>query len=105
MPAPQHNADAHVTSSQIGPGRLAGCAGGSFWSSPTQPNQPLHCPKNLDAVSLALPELIESANNEASRYKLRLRPGGDLLGIAVALSWLWQDCNHEGVDPRRSLRR
>jgi hypothetical protein len=36
---------------------------------------------------------------------LRLRPGGYLVGIAVALSWLWQDCNHEGVDPRRSLRR
>ena len=46
---------------------------------------------------------MESATNEASRYKLRLRPSGDPVGIAVALPWLWQDRNHEGVDPRCRL--
>jgi len=49
------------------------------------------------------PGLRESATNEAFRYKLRLHPSGYPVGIAVALSWLWQDYNHEGVDPRRSL--
>ena len=27
----------------------------------------------------------------------------DFKVAAVALSWVWQDCNHEGVDPCRSL--
>jgi tripartite-type tricarboxylate transporter receptor subunit TctC len=54
-------------------------------------------------AELAIDEVMESATNEASRYKLRLRPGGCPVGIALALSWLWQDLNHEGVDPRRSL--
>jgi hypothetical protein len=60
-------------------------------------------PKNLDAISWHCPNSMESATNEASRYKLRLHPSGYPVGIAVALSWLWQNYNHEGVDPRRSL--
>src|SRR5207247_9363465 len=54
-------------------------------------------------ADLAIDEVMESSTNEASRYKLRLRPGGCPVGIALALSWLWQDLNHEGVDPRHSL--
>ena len=46
----------------------------------------------------------ESATNEASRHTLRLRPsGGFPVGVTVALSCLWQDCNNEGVDPRCGL--
>jgi hypothetical protein len=44
-------------------------------------------------AELAIDEVMESATNEASRYKLRLRPGGCPVGIALALSWLWQDLN------------
>ena len=51
----------------------------------------------------SIDEVMESSTNEASRYKLRLRPGGCPVGIALALSWLWQDLNHEGVDPRHNL--
>jgi hypothetical protein len=47
----------------------------------------------------------ESATNEASRYTLRLRCGGFRVGVTVALSCLWQDYNHEGVDPCCRLRR
>jgi hypothetical protein len=48
----------------------------------------------------------ESGTNEASQYKLRLRPcSGFPVGITVALSCLRQDSNHEGVDPRRGLQR
>src|SRR5215831_17230063 len=47
----------------------------------------------------------ESVTNEA--YTLRLRPcgGGFPVGLTVALSCLWQDCNREGLDPRCCLRR
>jgi hypothetical protein len=106
LQARQHNADAHVTSWQIGPerakvayilidGHTTSIKPGTFALSQKSGMRYLwHCQN-----------LIESANNEASRYKLRLQPGGYLVGIAVALPWLWQDCNHEGVDARRRLRR
>ena len=46
----------------------------------------------------------ESAD-EASRYILRLRCRGFGADITVALSRLWQDSNHEDLDPRRGLQR
>jgi hypothetical protein len=63
----------------------------------------------LASIVISLPvantkeETKESATNESSRDKLRLRCGGYLVGIAVALSCLWQDCNREGVDHRYTL--
>jgi hypothetical protein len=46
----------------------------------------------------------ESAD-EASRCILRLRWRGFRVGVPVALSYLWQDSNHEDIDPRRGLQR
>src|SRR6516165_2159773 len=47
----------------------------------------------------------ESPTNAPCRYQLRLRRGGFRAGDTVALSRMRQDRNHEGVDPRRGLRR
>ena len=43
--------------------------------------------------------------DEASRYILRLRCSGFRVGVTVALSRLWQVCNHEDLDPRCGLQR
>src|SRR5262249_38604999 len=44
--------------------------------------------------------------DDAPRYILRLRSFGSFaVGVTVALSHLWQDRDHEGLDPRRGLRR
>ena len=48
---------------------------------------------------------MKGATNEASRFKLRLRRGGFPVGVTVGVFCLWQDCNHEGLDPRCDLRR
>jgi len=48
----------------------------------------------------------ENAVDVASRYILRQRSSGSFaVGVALALSHLWQDDDHEGLDPRRGLRR
>jgi hypothetical protein len=47
----------------------------------------------------------KESGNEASRYILRLRCRRFRVGITVALSCLWQDCNHEDLDARCGLRR
>jgi hypothetical protein len=36
---------------------------------------------------------------------LRLCRRGFPVGGTVALSCLWQECNHEDLDPRRGLQR
>jgi hypothetical protein len=43
--------------------------------------------------------------NEASRDILRPRRRRFRVGSTVALSCLWQDCNHEDLDARCGLRR
>jgi len=51
--------------------------------------------------------LVQRANaNYFGRYIEECSQGvseQDFKVAAVALSWVWQDCNHEGVDPCRSL--
>jgi hypothetical protein len=43
--------------------------------------------------------------NEASRCILRLFWRGFRVGVTVALSCLWPNCNHEDIDPRCGLQR
>src|SRR5215470_1896953 len=54
---------------------------------------------------LRIPTHNESATNEASRYKLRLRYVGYPVGAAVALFCLWQDYDHACVETDCELRR
>jgi hypothetical protein len=48
----------------------------------------------------------ENAADEAFRHGLRVRScGGFPVVVALALPDMWQDRDHEGLDPRRGLRR
>src|SRR5215467_10164870 len=86
------------------PTRLAGTVGPDLLDFPRSRLCARLWARKRVATGRSKPTHKENAADDASRYILRLRSsGGFSVGVALALSRLWQDRDHEGLDPRRGL--
>src|SRR5262249_21287004 len=88
------------------PARLAGTVGPDLLDFPRSRLCARLWARKRVATGRSKPTHKENAADDASRYILRLRsPRSISVTVGVPLPRLWQDGDHEGLDPRRGLRR